>query len=135
MTGVFHLWLKPVEPLYSKHREGDPERADFAKTNNLVFIGYPPSLDVFLYEVNEGDLIVARCDGFCGIGRAVGAPTIRPGAKARGRVPHFRQVEWLSVTSRGTGCPYEPFLRGLAVHEAVKDITAHCGSGPISDFL
>lgn len=135
MIGVFHLWLKPEEPLYSKAREGDPQRADFAKANNVVFIGYPPTLDAFLYEVDEGDLIVARCDGFCGIGRAVGAPYIQPGAKASGRVPHFRKVEWLSLTSRGTGCPYEPFLRGLSVREAIKDITPHCVSGPLNDFV
>ena len=43
MTRVFHLWLKPEEPVFSRHRETDPERADFARTNNLVFIGWSPS--------------------------------------------------------------------------------------------
>ncbi len=132
--GVFHLWLRPEEPLFSRQREGDDERAAFARANNVVFIGYPPTLDVFLYEVREGDLIATRCDGFCGIGRAVGAPYIQPGAKAQGRVPHFRKVEWLSVTSRGTTCPYEPFLRGLTTQDAIKDITAHCGEGPLGAF-
>lgn len=135
MTAAFHLWLKPEEPLYTKTREGDPERAKFAKTNNVVFMGYPPTLDIFLYDVMAGDLIVARCDGFCGVGRAVGAAYVRPGAKAKGQVPHFRQVEWLNLTSRGTSCPYEAFLRGLNMRQAMKDITAHCGSGPLASFL
>lgn len=135
MPEVFHLWLKPAEPLYGAKAESDPERADFARVNNLVFIGYPTALDIFLYEVLEGDLIVARCDGFCGIGRAVGAPYILPAAKARGQVPHFRRVEWLTITNRGPTDPFGGFLRGLNVREAMRRITAHCASGPLAPFL
>lgn len=135
MVGVFHLWLRPEEPLYTNQRETDAERAEFAKANNLVFVGHPPSLDVFLHEIHELDVIVARCDGFCGVGLAVGAPWIRPGAKLRGRVPHFRHVRWLSVTSRGPTDPYEGFLRGLHMQDAVRNITAHCDDGPMSVFL
>lgn len=135
MPSVFHLWLRPAEPLFSRQREADPERAEFARINGLVFMGYPPSLDVFLYEVFEGDLIVARCDGFCGIGRAVGAPYILPGAKAGGRVPHYRKVEWLSITSRGPTDPFEGFLRGLDVREAIGNVTARCAGGPLAAFV
>lgn len=135
MPGVFHLWLRPAEPVFSRQRETDPERAEFARLNGLVFMGYPPSLDTFLYEVHERDIIVARCDGFCGIGRVAGPTYILSGAKALGRVPHYRKVEWLSVTSRGPTDPFEGFLRGLNVQRAIKDITAHCAEGPLATFL
>jgi hypothetical protein len=135
MTGVFHLWLRPEEPLYSKHRETDLERAEFARTNNVVFMGYPPTLDVFLYEVRERDLIVARCDSFCGVGRAVGAAYIQPGARALGRAPHYRKVEWLVTTGRGPTDPYEGFLRGLNMREAMRDITTECAAGPLAGFI
>ena len=135
MTRVFHLWLRPEEPVFSRHREADPERADFARMNNVVFIGWPPSLGVFLYDVAERDVIVARCDGFCGIGRAVGPAYVLPGAKARGQVPHYRKVEWIGVTTRGPTDPNEGFLRGLNVRQAMKDITDHCAEGPLVGLI
>lgn len=135
MARVFHLWLRPEEPVFSKQKETDPERADFARMNNVVFVGWPPSLDVFLYDIAERDIIVARCDGFCGIGRAVGPAYILPDARLRGQAPHYRKIEWISITSRGPTDPNEGFLRGLNVREAVKDITDHCGEGPLAGLI